>query len=185
MNDSDVYVIKNETILFLPEYDQFGNLSTVLMEDGKPLSVGMSPTELIDYNLRYNGSSLRGANDGSKMILGDIRMYPIVVNERLGLYWFPGMAPTRKDCVWFALHHIRDYAPFGKKQTKVLLSNGSIVIIDVSTYSFDKKVQRAYLLKWRIESRAKQSFIMTRERGIRYRICKKKDGRNYELGTLE
>ena len=49
----------------------------------------LRPTDLIDANLKYYGSSLKGASDGASMILGGKNMTPIIVNEKRGIYWFP------------------------------------------------------------------------------------------------
>lgn len=185
MHESNKYVLKHETVLFLPEYDVKGNLCTIGLENGKPFLVNMSPTALVDYNLRYYGSSLRGANEGSRMILGNSSMYPIVVNEMLDIYWFPSMSPNREACIWFAAHHIQDYKGTGKKKTKVLLSDKSTITIDVSVYSFDKKIQKTYLLKCKLEGRTKKNIMMTKESRSFYYIHKEKDGRNYQLIVKE
>lgn len=79
--------------------------------------------------------------------------YPIVINEKLDIYWFPSMSPSSPDYVWFAVHHIESYKSIGKKQTQVLLSDNSIVVIDSSVYSFEKEIQRTYTLKYKMEGR--------------------------------
>lgn len=175
------FVMDYDTVLFLPKYDEFGHLKTIVMQDGHPVKVDMSPTELIDFNLRYFGSSLRGAGDGTRMILGEISMYPIVISEKLDLYWFPSKSPSCPSCVWFALHHIEGYKRVGKKQTKVFLSDNSTVVIDSSVYSFEKKIQRTYALKYKIEGRSHKSIMKVREVKQSYHITKVVTSRNYEL----
>lgn len=174
------YVLKYETVLFSPEYDEVGNLTTVVMEKGRTLKVDISPTALIDFNLRYYGSSLRGASEGSRMILGEISMFPIVMNEKLGMYWFPSVSSLRNDCVWIALHHIIDYKSIGKKKTRVLLSDDSTVTINISRYSFEKKIQRAYALKYKVEDRTNELFLNIGESKEPYHISKELAGRNYK-----
>lgn len=175
------FILDYETVLFLPKYDDLGNLTTIVMQNGHPVNVDMSPTELIDFNLRYFGSSLRGAGDGSRMILGKISMYPIVINEKLDIYWFPSMSPSSPDCVWFAVHHIESYKSIGKKQTQVLLSDNSTVIIDSSVYSFEKKIQRAYALKYKMEGRTNRPVMRVQEAKQYYHIIRGVNSRNYKL----
>ena len=83
------YVLKYESILVLPRRDEHGNLFSVVIEIDGPVDVDVSPTELIDFNLRYYGSSLQGARDGAMTILGKVKMNPVTISERLNLYWLP------------------------------------------------------------------------------------------------
>lgn len=149
------YVLDNNTILFSPMYDEFGYLHTTVRDVNGIFNTELGPTLLIDFNLRYYGSSLRGAIDGANMILGNGHMNPVIVNEKLDLYWLPSKSPYKDDCIWFALHHIKDYFDADGKRTKIIFSNGSTIIIEMSRNSFDLKVQKAYKLKGKLESRTK------------------------------
>lgn len=153
MPHSTNFVLDHDTILFLPRYDESGCLQAIVRDASGSFDVDLAPTLLIDYNLRYYGSSLRGAIDGTNMILGYGHMNPVIVNEKLSLYWFPSKSPYKDDCEWFALHHIKDYFDIGGKRTKIIFSDGSTHIIDMSRSSFDLKVQKAYKLKGKLEYR--------------------------------
>ena len=174
------YIVRQETMLFLPKFDQLGNLFTVVMENDMEFCVEKSPKALMNACLGYYGSSLRGASDGAKTILGNIRMCPVLMNGILELYWFPTKSPDKKDCVWFALHHVKSYERASVKETKVNLSNGVTVIVDVSLYTFKKKIQMAYQLKGKMEERSKLNPIMILESKSRYHIRKMNGGVNYE-----
>lgn len=153
MPHTNNFVLDHDTILFLPKYNESGCLQTIVRDANGSFDVDRAPTSLIDFNLRYYGSSLRGARDGSNMILGNGHMNPVIVNEKLGLYWFPSKSPFKDDCMWFALHHIKDYLDIGRKRTKIIFSDGSTHIIDMSRSRFDLRVQKAYKLKCKIEYR--------------------------------
>lgn len=175
------YVLNYETAVFIPDYDDNGKLTTIVITQNDVQKVNIAPTQLMDFNLKYLGSSLRGAMEGSRMILGPISMPPLVINETTGIYWFPSTSPKRDDCVWFALQHIKEYKEIGKKKTQVILTNGCVIEIDVSYYTFEKKVQRAYKLKGKIEERIKQLSMEVVKTTRFYHICREKLGRNYEL----
>ena len=64
--------MNSETMMYMPVYDSFGNLCTQVYEKNNEYISTLPPTKLLDFNLRYFGSSLRGAFDGSKMILGKL-----------------------------------------------------------------------------------------------------------------
>lgn len=149
------FVLSYETFLFYPHYDGFGKLITVATGNQKSVLVDMMPSALIDFNLKYHGSSLEGAKAGAKAILGNVKMPPIVINETLGIYWLPMMSPSKEDCVWIALHHVKDYSSAGKGRTEVVFTSGYKLILPISHYSFNKKIQRAYELKGKSESRTR------------------------------
>ncbi|MCM3744081.1 competence protein ComK [Sporosarcina luteola] len=132
MEMREEYVVNNETSIILPEFDENGRLLSVVMEKSQLFKVNIEPTKLIDHSLRRYGSSLRGANDGSRTLLGEISMAPIVLNLTQSLYWFPHMSPVREDCVWIAADHIQDYKAIDKKQTEIVFTNGTTIILDTS-----------------------------------------------------
>ena len=174
-------ILKYDAILALPKHDEHGNLFTVIIGTNGPVEVELGPTALIDFNLRYYGSSLQGARDGARFILGEGKMYPIVMNERLDLYWLPSKSPSQEDCIWFALHHIDGYIGIGKKETRVRFSNGSTIIVEMSEYVFDKRVQKAYKLKGQTERRTKENLWRVSESAGHYHIAKKDNAINYEV----
>lgn len=177
MEMREEYVVNNGTSIILPEFDENGKLLSVVMEKSELFKVNLEPTKLIDYSLRRYGSSLRGANDGSRTLLGEISMPPIVLNLTQCLYWFPSMSQKKKDCVWIAADHVKDYQALDKKQTKILLNNGSEIILNSSHYSFDQKYNRAFKLKYQIERQDPTEVVFESKKG--YSIRKKGKDRNY------
>ena len=136
------YVINHNTILFLPKTNEFGELYTFVLENTSSFEVKLGPTELIDFNLKYYGSSLKGAKEGANMILGVGKMSPVMINEKLDLYWFPSKSPAKEDCIWFALHHIKETIKLPNTRTKVIMSAGNIINDKMSKESFDRKIQK-------------------------------------------
>ena len=144
------------TILFSPKIDGYGRLYTEILEKDHLFLVGMSPTDLMDANLNYYGSSLKGASDGASMILDGVSVTPILVNERRDIYWFPSKSPSKEDCVWFALHHIKHYHSLGERKTMVTFNNGCTIDIGISYNSFDMKVKQTYKLKKKMDERTNE-----------------------------
>ncbi|WP_313150287.1 competence protein ComK [Lysinibacillus capsici] len=152
-------IMNSETMMYMPVYDSFGNLCTQVYEKNNEYISTLPPTKLLDFNLRYFGSSLRGAFDGSKMILGKLNKNPIVVHERCNILWFPSRSPLHPGCIWFAVHHIDDYVAVDKKRTKITFMNGKEFIVDVSVNALESRIQRAFLLKYRLEKRTKYLLV--------------------------
>lgn len=175
------YVIREETMLFIPRYNEYGEQSTHVIEQGKEWFVNLSPTKLMNDCLGYYGASLKGASDGAKKVLGNMHMCPILVNGKSGLYWFSTKSQHQQDCVWFALHHVKGYTSVGSKETKVTLSNGVQIIVNVSLYSFKGRVQKAYELKGTLEERFIPQALFNRGMKRLYRIRQKSGIVHYEV----
>ncbi|WP_249650674.1 competence protein ComK, partial [Lysinibacillus sp. D4A3_S15] len=97
--------------------------------------------------------------DGSKMILGKLNKNPIVVDERGNNLWFPSKSTLHPECIWFAVHHIEEYFSVDKTSTKVIFTNGQDIIVDVSVKTIEYRIQRAFLLKYRLERRTKHLLV--------------------------
>ncbi|MFD1929210.1 competence protein ComK [Sporosarcina siberiensis] len=145
MTYCDSLILEYGATVLLPIYEK-GILFTMIRISTKERIVELGPTKLIDHNLKYYGSSLRGAGDGARMILGRGNMYPVLFNEKEPQCWFPSKSPQKEDCIWFALHQIKDYIEVSKQETKVTFRDGSSFIIDISKASFDSRVSKAYKL---------------------------------------
>lgn len=144
------YTINENTILLTGIYGHYGHLQTMVIDLEKTYRVNGSSEQIIDTTLKKMGSSLRGALDGAKANLGNLKMYPIKINSRSGLYLFPSKSPKKPDCVWFSLFHVKRANTFGKNKTKVFLSQGHTIIIDCTLTSFKNKLHRAQELRRRI-----------------------------------
>lgn len=182
MESNKETLITPRTSVIFPHYDSAGKLCAKVLIDGQFVSVDMSPTNMVDLSLRYFGSSLRGAFDGSKSILGEkISMPPVVVNERLKLYWFPTKSPSSDDCIWLSLGHIYKYVKVDKGHSKVILTDGSSVTIPLSLHSFERRYQRAGMLKLIIEGRIRQHAYYEQANGVTYSISKDAKKRNFDV----
>lgn len=176
------YTMNTETSVVLPYYMETGELCSMVMEGDKVIYVKLKPTTLIDTNLRMNGTSLRGAMDGAKIVLGSSMMPPIMFSKKHKMYWTPTESPQSPSCIWIGVSHIESYVPDGKKGIIVTLRNGSTIDVACSFYKFKQRVTRAHTLQCRMEN---QSFILLKSPYVctqRYCIRKNKSGVNYELG---
>ncbi|WP_438315453.1 competence protein ComK [Sporosarcina sp. FA9] len=182
---SDSFLLDYGAKVLLPVHDETGTLFTTIRTGNREVRVKLGPTKLIDFNLGYFGSSLRGASDGARMILGKSNMNPVIFNERLAHCWFPSKSPYKEDCIWFALHQIKDYVEKCKHMTQVIFHDGSTFVVGVSRASFDAKVSKAYKLMGKREIRKnvshhQQQVAETKEL---YRI--RKHGENSNVHILD
>lgn len=178
------YVISSETIIVLPDYDEHGFLRSLICNKDGISKAGLSPFNLIDTNLRFRGSSLRGALDGSKAILDKQNVNPVIVDKEQDIILFPCRSPYREDCVWLSLRHIKRYEKAAASHTRVRLSNDSTIILDISVHTFTKKIQRAYELRYKMQTQMLQFEGKVMETGTRYHLMKDVAGVNYEVDGL-
>lgn len=170
------YAIKQETMVILPEYNTEGYLHSRIYNRHGVSTTDLSPFDLIDYNLRFFGSSLRGSLDGARTILGNGSMNPVILHKELDILLFPCKSPFKEDCVWFSLRHVTGSVSAGKSQTQVSLSNGSTITINVSKHAFNKRIQKAYEFRFKMQARQKEFENHVSELESPYHLFKDADG---------
>ncbi|WML43895.1 competence protein ComK [Neobacillus sp. PS3-40] len=141
------HVINENTVLFTGEYDKWGNLCTRVIEGVNSFVVNESPVDQIDKTLLNYGSSFSGALQGSKHILGPMKMYPIKINENKDIWLFPTKSFKKKNCVWFNLYHVIRTKAQGVQKTEVLTTFGHSFIINMKESAFNNKRQKAQQLR--------------------------------------
>ena len=142
----DSYYIKRHTIAVIPVYDNNGNLYSFVLQGTDVLFVKMSPIKIIERSLLHYGSSIQGACTGSRSVLGNVKMIPIRISGELEMYWFPSSAPSNNLCVWFSQAHVLRSIQKGD-QTYVYLTSGHTILVDMKKPSFDRKLEKATLLR--------------------------------------
>ena len=156
MESNTPYIVNVNTDVFIPYYNEFGELRTIVLENDVFKEVALSPYKLIDYNLRYYGSSMRGARDGTKEIIGNVSLAPVMINEKQGIYMVPSKSPRSEDCIWFNLNAYLKCEHDQMGGTYVILTNGNIVQVDVPRNKMEKQFNQTYVLKSKREKRTKQ-----------------------------
>ncbi len=175
------YVINPKTVLITAEFDQKGHLYSRVIEGEKTFIVTMHPKTLIDNSLRYYCSSIKGALEGSRSILGNVSMQPIMINTQLDICWFPCFSPERNDCVWFSLTHVINSEKISLKQTTVNLNFGHNIILDMKRERFENKRQRASQLRYISLQRTKQPAIFYLEPKKGIQLIKEQGNPNYNI----
>lgn len=141
------YIINEETILLTGEYNQLGKLCTRVIEGANTFLVEMAPIALMNKTLLRQGCTFQGALKSSRFLLGPMKMYPIKINAKLGIWLFPTKSYKKENCVWLAVTHVKDSKTAGMRKTEVCLSFGHTITIEMKQKSFKKKQQNAEELR--------------------------------------
>lgn len=180
------YAINAETIMILPEYNGNGFLHALICKKEGFSKADLSPFDLIDTNLRYRGSSLRGAMEGAQALLVQGNKNPVILDREQNIILFPSRSPFREDCMWFALRHVVDTVSIDKHQTQVELSNGSTIVINISKRTFDMKKNKAYELLFKMHTRNREFEVeQVAEAGQPYHLFKSEYGVNFQADVSE
>lgn len=185
MKMSKDYIITKGTAVIYPEFTEEGVLQSVAMEGNVLQRVSKKPMDIVDENLRYYGSSLRGAKDSTKIVLGEVFMSPVVINELLNIFFFPSKSPNQPDCIWFALYHIRSYIEIDAKRTCITFINGAKLKVDISYNSFNNRYKNACKFKNLIDGRTNQLMINEMSHSATYLITKDRSNRNFGVKEEE
>ncbi|QQZ07684.1 competence protein ComK [Heyndrickxia vini] len=156
MKKLNKYVTNPDTCIIIPKYDEYGDLLSIVIEIERVFLVNMRPIEIINFSLLNHASSYRGATDGAKYLLGNTTMTPIMISEKQSIYCFPTMSPLNNNCVWLFLGQYKNHKYVNKKRVEVLFKNDHSIVLDVSQKSFEKKLQKAYRLKDRIDKQGQE-----------------------------
>lgn len=160
------YVINENTVCIEGRVDEQNRTYSCVVEGAEAFEINMSPVDIVDYSLRYYCSSLKGASEGAKSVLGNISMLPLVISAPLDLYWFPCISPQRPDCIWFSLRNIRNYESSDQKRTTVHMKYGHSINLAMKRDRFERKWQRATLLRYITEARVKKATMLEFEPNI-------------------
>ncbi|MGM9950627.1 MAG: competence protein ComK [Lysinibacillus sp.] len=124
-----------------------GELHSIVFHINELIPVPAPPYEIIDYNLRLYGSSLRGAKDSAEQMLGTSSMYPVALGKNKEWIWFMTEAMKNEDCAWFALHHVWKIIYLDKKSANILLYCGHEEEFHVSERSLTNRKNNGHLLQ--------------------------------------
>lgn len=145
--------MKRNTIAYATVFNEVGERVTDVYTTNGVFRIDIEPIKLIDKLFKNYGSSYKGAREGSKYILGDIDMPPLVIGGSEGLYLFPTESPSSPTCIWFFLHHIVHHKAIEKKKTAVYVTGGLMLTAAISKSSFASRLMNATLLKVQMEGR--------------------------------
>lgn len=151
------YIINPNTVLIETELNERGQMYSKVIEGKNSFYVAMHPKAVIDFSLQYYCSSLKGAIDGARSILGNISMPPIMIISQLDICWFPSCSPDRSDCIWFSLQHVQKTEKVSTKQTLVSLTFDHQIVINIKRERFEVKRQRASQLRYISSERSKRA----------------------------
>ncbi len=180
-----IYTVNENTVAFLPKIDGFGNVHTEILEVDHLIKSHLNPIELVDKNLRNFGSSLTGAHEGTRYILGRVNMCPVIMNHHL--VWFPTDSSKKNDCVWLSLNHIKYYQKNTNKSTQIIFTNNSTFTLGVNFNKFKTRISNAYELKCRLENSTTQMFTPPKNKNdfIQFEIVKESKDMNYQIHIKE
>lgn len=147
MND---YEINSDTLAIIPLGD---NVSEVYESEAKYI-VNKSPNAIIKENCEFYGSSYEGRCKGTKNLTGIKSKYPIIIEESRNIIFFPTSSVRSNHNIWIALNNIKSYSE-KNLNGRIIFKNNEKIDLDISYYSLDNQICRAYMLNSKLYDRKK------------------------------
>lgn len=130
--------------VLVPKFDEFNNPYTVVYHANGVKKVNLTPHQLLDQELNESGSSLRGAKEAAKAMLGSSSIHPILIPMRSFIsVWFPSESTRNDTHIYFELHAIVKVIPLPDEACLVVVSNGDTIEVAVSEQKFKRRMNQA------------------------------------------
>lgn len=141
-----MYLINRKTVCLFSEFDQYGKQYTRVIEGTKMFKVSLTIIEMIEQTLNFHCSSLKGAIDGAKSILGEKYSIPIVIDALEGIILIPCGSLGKKDTIWIVNNQIDRLERLGK-ETIIYTYYGHRLMISMKVGQIEMKRGQASLLQ--------------------------------------
>lgn len=171
------HIIKKETILLAGEHVHQGRRCTRVMEERTSILVGHPPKQTINDSLKYIGSSLQGATESARFLLGIRSLCPIMVNPSLDICLFPLHSRDLEHNIWFNPEHILK-AEANNCCSIIYLSNGLSIEVDLKLRLLNNRIHNANQLRrltsiynsgqFHLYREPKQDHLLTKEKNGHY-----------------
>jgi competence protein ComK len=148
------YEIGEDTQALEPMYNERGQLCTIVHETNATYTIEKPPLQIVEHSCLYYGCGYEGLLEAAKLILGLKQMVPICVCYPLRLYIMPTCSPESDKCFWLALRHIHQIERYKQKKAKVILANGTSLIIDAHRDTLEARRAKTTLLYYTVETRS-------------------------------
>ncbi len=135
------YEINSSTLAIVP----FGEDVSEVYEAEAKYIVSKSPNAIIRENCEFYGSSYEGRCKGTKKLTGIKSKFPIIIEESRNIIFFPTSSSRSNENAWIALNNIKEYSN-KKLNSEITFKNNENLDLDISYYSLDNQICRAYML---------------------------------------
>ncbi|RFU65200.1 competence protein ComK [Peribacillus glennii] len=181
MRKRNHYLINQKTVLIASEFDNFGKELSRIIEGKKTFLVNRRPIQIIDETLKYYGSSLAGATQGSKAILGDKYNLPIAVNPRVFNILIPCKTSGKKGNLWLAYSHIIHPEKINTRSTRLHLNFGHSIILNMKRRNVESRQQLGALLHIRMIERTTRGATILYEPNSGFIVIEKSGEYNLDV----
>lgn len=175
MDIMENHIIKKETILLAGEHTHQGRRCTRVMEDRTIFLIGQPPKRAINDSLKYIGSSLIGATESARFLLGIRNLCPIMVNPSLDICLFPVHSQDSEYNIWFNPEHILK-AVANNCGSIIYLSNGLFIEVDIKLPLLNMRIHNANQLRRITSINSRGQFHLCGEPKKELLLTKEKNG---------
>lgn len=131
----------SEAMAIMPFTAEYGEQYSIIVQDDELIKVPLTNLKVLDHQLRYIGSSMKGAKEAAKLVLGSTSMFPIVAKLHPKIeIWFPTESIRHTTtCVFLSLNRIRDIKPYSKTSSIVYGYGANDIVVPVPYTKLKKR----------------------------------------------
>ncbi|MEG0472083.1 MAG: competence protein ComK [Solibacillus sp.] len=135
----------SDAMAIIPYTAEYGELYSIIVQDNELIKVPLKNSKILDYQLRLIGSSMNGAKDAAKLVLGTTSMHPIVAKMHPKIeIWFPSESIRNvMTCVFLSLHRIKYMEHYTDSSTIVYGYGTNDVVVPVPYNKLMKQYAKA------------------------------------------
>ena len=135
------YEIGSQTLAIVPLDEEVSRV----YEEEQEYIINKSSNSIIKSNCEFYGSSYEGRCKGTKKLTGIKSKFPIIIEESRNIIFFPTSSVRSDNNTWIALNNIKEYTE-DNLNSKITFKNNENLDLDISYYSLDNQICRAYML---------------------------------------
>ena len=105
------YEINSSTLAIIP----IDNTTSKIYEEESEYIIKKSSNSIIKENCEFYGSSYEGRCVGTKYLTGIKSKYPIIIEERRNIIFFPTTSSRTQQSSWIALNKVQKYTKSNNK----------------------------------------------------------------------
>lgn len=140
------YILRATTVALESTFDNHGYEQCIVHERNRKLLVNKTPLQIVEDSFSFLVYDYKGANKGARDLLNKRNQVPFMYSLNLEMVIIPCKKPERGE-IFLVNKHIKGFERLGKNYTKVLLSTGDVLTIDMKHKLFgDKRVASSHLL---------------------------------------
>lgn len=140
------YIIHRGTVAILPEFDNFGNETSVVLEKNRTVTVKKRPMDVLKESFQEMGLDYRGSINAARFVLKKRNKIPFAFFAQDDIVLIPVQTIDKKGTIYLVNSHIQEVEEL-PEGAKVVFKNGTSIKVGMKKDRLNNKRFQASHLK--------------------------------------